>query len=46
MYRYWNESETDAAFEGREPLMADKSKWCACHVLHEQLVALDVLTKN
>jgi len=46
MYRYWNESETVAAFKAREPLMADKSKWRARHVLHEQLVALDVLTKN
>jgi len=43
-YVYWNEAEAVAAFEGRDPLIADKSMWRARHALHEQLVALDVLT--
>jgi hypothetical protein len=43
---YWDEAEAVAAFEGRDPLIADKSMWRARHVLHEQLVALDVLTDD
>jgi hypothetical protein len=45
-YVYWNEAEAVAAFEGRDPLIADKSMWRARHALHEQLVALDVLTDD
>lgn len=45
-YVYWNEVEAVAAFEGRDPLIADKSMWRARHALHEQLVALDVLTDD
>ena len=41
---YWDEAEAVDAFEGRDPLIADKSMWRARHALHEQLVALDVLT--
>ena len=43
---YWDEAEAVAAFEGRDPLIADKSMWRARHVLHEQLVAMDVLTDD
>jgi hypothetical protein len=43
-YVYWDEAEAVAAYEGHDPLIADKSKWRARHALHEQLVALDVLT--
>lgn len=43
---YWDEAEAIAAFEGRDPLIADKSMWRARHALHEQLVALDVLTDD
>jgi hypothetical protein len=43
-YVYWDEAQAVAAFEGRDPLIADKSMWRARHALHEQLVALDVLT--
>ena len=43
---YWDEAEAVAAFEGRDPLIADKTMWRARHVLHEQLVALDVLTDD
>lgn len=43
---YWDEAEAVAAFEGRDPLIADKSMWRARHALHEQLVALDVLTDD
>ncbi len=45
-YVYWDEAEAVAAFEGRDPLIADKSMWRARHALHEQLVALDVLTDD
>jgi hypothetical protein len=45
-YVYWNEAEAVAAFEGRDPLIADKAMWRARHALHEQLVALDVLTDD
>lgn len=45
-YVYWNEAEAIAAFEGRDPLIADKAMWRARHALHEQLVALDVLTDD
>ena len=41
---YWDEAQAVAAFEGRDPLIADKTMWRARHALHEQLVALDVLT--
>jgi hypothetical protein len=43
-YVYWDEAQAVAAFEGRDPLIADKSMWRARYALHEQLVALDVLT--
>lgn len=43
---YWDEAEAVAAFEGRDPLISDKSMWRARHALHEQLVALDVLTDD
>ena len=43
---YWDEAEAVAAFEGRDPLIADKALWRARHALHEQLVALDVLTDD
>ena len=43
---YWDEAEAVAAFEGRDPLIADKAMWRARHALHEQLVALDVLTDD
>lgn len=45
-YVYWDEAEAVAAFEGRDPLIADKSMWRARHALHEQLVSLDVLTDD
>lgn len=45
-YVYWDEAEAVAAFEGRDPLLADQSMWRARHALHEQLVALDVLTDD
>ena len=45
-YVYWDEAEAVAAFEGRDPLLADKAMWRARHALHEQLVALDVLTDD
>lgn len=45
-YVYWDEAEAVAAFEGRDPLIADKAMWRARHALHEQLVALDVLTDD
>jgi len=45
-YVYWDEAEAVAAFEGRDPLIAGKSMWRARHPLHEQLVALDVLTDD
>jgi galactose-1-phosphate uridylyltransferase len=45
-YVYWNEAEAVAAFEGRDPLIAGKAMWRARHALHEQLVALDVVTDN
>ena len=45
-YVYWNEAEAVAAFEGRDPLIAGKALWRARHALHEQLVALDVLTDD
>lgn len=45
-YVYWDEAEAIAAYEGRDPLIADKSMWRARHALHEQLVALDVLTDD
>jgi hypothetical protein len=43
---YWDEAEAVAAFEGCDPLIAEKAMWRARHVLHEQLVALDVLTDD
>jgi len=43
---YWNEAEAVAAFEGGDPLIADKAMWRARHALFEQLVALDVLTDD
>ena len=43
---YWNEAEAVHAFEGGDPLIADKSMWRARHALHEQLVSLDVLTDD
>jgi hypothetical protein len=45
-YVYWNEVDAIAAYEGRDPLIAGKSMWRARHALHEQLVALDVLTDD
>ncbi len=45
-YVYWNEAEAVAAFEGRDPLLAGNAFWRARHALHEQLVALDVLTDD
>lgn len=45
-YVYWDEAEAVAAFEGRDLLIADKSMWRARHALHEQLVALDILTDD
>lgn len=43
---YWDEAEAVAAFEGRDPLIAEQAMWRARHALHEQLVALDVLTDD
>ena len=43
---YWDEAAAVAAFEGHDPLIADKSMWRARHALHEQLVALDVLSDD
>ncbi len=45
-YVYWNEAEAVAAVEGRDPLIADQSMWRARQALHEQLVALDLLTDD
>ncbi len=45
-YVYWDEAQAVAAFEGRDPLIAGKAMWRARHALHEQLVALDVLTDD
>lgn len=43
---YWDEAEAVAAFEGDDPLIADKALWRARHALHEQLVALEVLADD
>lgn len=43
---YWDEAEAVHAFEGGDPLIAGKELWRARHALHEQLVALDVLTDD
>jgi hypothetical protein len=45
-YVYWDEAQAVAAYEGHDPLLADRSMWRACHALHEQLVALEVLTDD
>jgi hypothetical protein len=45
-YVYWNEAEAVGAFEGGDPRIAGKENWRARHALHEQLVALDVLTDD
>jgi len=43
---YWNEAEAVAAFEGGDPLIADKAGWKARRALYEQLVALEVLADD
>jgi hypothetical protein len=43
-YVYWDEAQAVAAFEGKDPLIAGKAMWRARYALHEQLVAMDVLT--
>lgn len=45
-YVYWDEAEAVAAFEGRDPVIADKAMWRARHALFEQLVALEVLSDD
>lgn len=43
---YWNETVAVAAFEGGDPVIADKSIWRARHALHQQLLALEVLADD
>lgn len=41
---YWNDDDAIAATEGADPLLAQRENWRARFALHEQLVALEVLS--
>lgn len=41
---YWSDADAIAATEGADPLLARRENWRARHALHEQLVALEVLS--
>lgn len=41
---YWSDDEAIAATEGADPLLAARENWRARFALHEQLVALEVLS--
>ena len=41
---YWSENQAIAATEGADPLLAAAENWRARFALHEQLIALEVLS--
>lgn len=41
---YWNNEEAVAATEGADPLLARRENWRARYALHEQLIALEVVS--